>query len=265
MTADAPAPRTDPLDFTGRLIVISGAAGAIGAVVVDAFLARGATVIALDVVPDDAPIPRDWASRANVRYVQVDVTDEDAVTASFSNIERDYQRTPDVVCAHAGVVDSFPVQSYPVEAFDRLMSINVRGAWLLATEASRRWIAAGSPGLLLFTTSWVQDVPWPGISAYSASKAALKSLTRSFARELAPQGIRANAIAPGIVGVGMAKRQWDTEPDYRARAARAIPLGDMQSPDSVADAFVFLASPMASYMTGSTLVVDGGCSLYPMD
>jgi hypothetical protein len=88
---------------------------------------------------------------------------------------------------------------------------------------------------------------------------------RSFARELADQGIRANAVAPGIVSVGLAKRQWDIDPRYRARAQKAIPLGQMQPLDSVANAFLFLCSPAAEYMTGSVLLVDGGCSLYPMD
>jgi NAD(P)-dependent dehydrogenase (short-subunit alcohol dehydrogenase family) len=113
--------------------------------------------------------------------------------------------------------------------------------------------------------AWVQDVPWPEITPYTISKSALKATMRGFARELAPRGIRANAIAPGIVAVGMAKRQWDTDPEYRARAERAIPLGHMQPPESVAHAFLFLCSEMASYMTGSVLLVDGGCSLYPMD
>ena len=88
---------------------------------------------------------------------------------------------------------------------------------------------------------------------------------RGFARELAQDGIRANAVAPGIVGAGMAKRQWDTDPEYKARAQKAIPLGYLQSVEAVADAFVFMCSPASSYMTGSVLFVDGGCSLYPMD
>jgi NAD(P)-dependent dehydrogenase (short-subunit alcohol dehydrogenase family) len=118
---------------------------------------------------------------------------------------------------------------------------------------------------LVFVSSWVQDVPWPGIAPYAASKAALRSLARSFAREFAANGIRANILAPGIVGTGMAKKQWDTEPDYRRRATRAIPLGSLQTPQSVADALIFLCSPMSAYMTGSTLLIDGGASLYPMD
>jgi NAD(P)-dependent dehydrogenase (short-subunit alcohol dehydrogenase family) len=93
----------------------------------------------------------------------------------------------------------------------------------------------------------------------------MKQLMRSFARELAPRKIRANAIAPGIVGAGMARRQWDADAEYRVRAQKAIPLGELQSPESVADAFLFLSSAAAGYMTGSVLLVDGGCSLYPMD
>lgn len=142
---------------------------------------------------------------------------------------------------------------------------NVLSAFALAQAASRRWVDAGTPGCLVFTSSWVQSVPWPGIAAYSSSKAALTAMARTFARELAPHGIRANVVAPGIVGAGMALKQWNEEPDYRARTGRAIPLGHLQTPQSVAEAIAFLVSDRASYMTGSTLLVDGGASLYPLD
>jgi NAD(P)-dependent dehydrogenase (short-subunit alcohol dehydrogenase family) len=138
-------------------------------------------------------------------------------------------------------------------------------AFLTAQAAARSMIGRRIAGKIIFTSSWVQDVPWPGITPYNVTKSGMKMLMRGMARELAPRGIRVNAVAPGIVAVGMAKRQWDTEPDYRRRAEKAIPLGFMQPPESVANAFLFLCSDASDYMTGATLLVDGGASLYPMD
>jgi NAD(P)-dependent dehydrogenase (short-subunit alcohol dehydrogenase family) len=111
----------------------------------------------------------------------------------------------------------------------------------------------------------VQDVPWPEIAAYSASKAGLRMLARSMARELAPHGILVNVLAPGIVNAGLARRQLETEPQYARRAAKAIPLGELQTAEQVARAMAFLCSPDADYMTGSVLLADGGCSLFQFD
>jgi NAD(P)-dependent dehydrogenase (short-subunit alcohol dehydrogenase family) len=148
-----------------------------------------------------------------------------------------------------------------------VLRTNVRGTYVTARQAARRWIAAGETRgkRIVTTSSWVGHVPWPELAAYTITKAAIDQLTRVLARELAPYGILANAVAPGIVGAGMALHQWNTEPDYRARAQRAIPLGHLQSPQSVADAVLFLVSDLSSYMTGHVLTVDGGASLYPMD
>lgn len=251
------------LDMDGLLILLTGAAGAIGVVVVDRLVAQGAHVVAVDVVAEDVAagvLPRNGCT-----YLRADASDEAAVTAVFDAVVASTGRLPDAVCCHAGVVASHPVERYPLEELDELFRVNVRAAFVTAREAASRWRDAGEAGHLVFTSSWVQDVPWPGIAPYSASKAALRSLARSFARELAPYGIRSNALAPGIVGVGMAKRQWDEDPEYRSRAARAVPLGRLQTAESVADAFVLLLSPLAAYATGSVFLVDGGCSLYPMD
>src|SRR5262249_25389526 len=141
----------------------------------------------------------------NVSYFNADSRQPEEVERLFDEVTQAVG-LPNVVCCHAGMVDAFPVDQYPVERFDALMSLNLHAAFVVARAASRRWIANQVPGLLIFTTSWVQDVPWPEITPYNASKAALKALMRGFARELAPHNIRANAIAPGIVAVGMAKR-----------------------------------------------------------
>ena len=102
-------------------------------------------------------------------------------------------------------------------------------------------------------------------SPYAASKAAIVAISRGIARELATKKIRSNIISPGIVNVGMAAKQWREESDYRLRAQRAIPLGYLQDPLSVAHGIEFLLSEKSSYMTGSNLLIDGGASLYPLD
>ncbi len=255
------------LDLTGRVILITGGCGAIGRVVVQVLAEHGATVIANDIVPDNEAVQMlasTGVQSPNIGYCRADATQPDTVQSMFQQVEEKYG-LPSIVCCHAGMAGSYPIDQYPVEGFDSLFNLNVRSAFLVAQTAAQRWLQHKVRGHLIFTTSWVQDVPWPEITPYTATKAALKAMMRGFARELAPHGIRANAIAPGIVAVGMAKRQWDTEPTYRARAEKAIPLGYMQPPETVAHAFLFLCSDMASYMTGAVLLVDGGCSLYPMD
>jgi len=251
------------LDLSAKTILITGGTGAIGRVVVQALADHGAKVAVNDVVAQDeaeAVLPKS----DRVGYFRADTTQPSEVTAMFDWIGSTLG-LPNVVCCHAGMVNAHPVGQYPLSEYDKLMDVNVRSAFIVAQEATNRWVTKGAPGHLIFTTSWVQDVPWPEITPYNMSKSALKTMMRGFARELADKGIRANAIAPGIVGVGMAKRQWDTDAAYKTRASKAIPLGFMQPPESVANAFVFLCSDMANYMTGSTLLIDGGCSLYPMD
>jgi NAD(P)-dependent dehydrogenase (short-subunit alcohol dehydrogenase family) len=250
------------LDLTGRRILISGGCGALGRAIVTLLAAHGAAVAVNDVVTAEeaaAAVPGAAA------YLPGAVRTPEEARALVASAAGALGGPPDAVLCHAGKVASHPVDEYPMDVFDDLVETNLRGSFVLAQAAAAAWRAAGTPGHLVFTSSWVARVPWPGIAPYSATKAALEALTRSFARELAPRGIRANAVAPGIVGAGMAQRQWDTEPDYRARAGKAIPLGRLQDVESVANAFLFLCSPMAEYMTGSVLVVDGGAGLYPMD
>jgi NAD(P)-dependent dehydrogenase (short-subunit alcohol dehydrogenase family) len=197
-------------------------------------------------------------------YFRADVTNPDEARSLVENAAAAMGRL-DVAICHAGIAQTCAILDVTSDEWDRIQSINLKGAFMVAQAAAKAMVAAGTAGKIVFTSSWVQDVPWPDITPYTVSKSGMKMLMRGMARELAAKGIRVNSVAPGIVGVGMARRQWDNEPDYRRRAEKAIPLGALQEPESVADAMIFLCSDASDYMTGATLLVDGGCSLYPMD
>lgn len=253
--------------LAGKSILITGALGAIGQVVVSTLVTHGATVLANDILADEtanslAASHRWPASR--YRYVRADITKSNEVNRLLAAAVAQTGKL-DVALCHAGMVQGCPILDYSERDWDRIVNLNLKGSFLTAQAAARIMAGQETAGRIVFTSSWVQDVPWPEITPYTVTKSALRTMMRGMARELAPKGIRVNAIAPGIVGVGMAKRQWDTEPDYRRRAEKAIPLGKLQTAESVADALLFLCSDAADYMTGATLLVDGGCSLYPMD
>ncbi len=251
----------------GKVILITGGMGAIGKVVVGELLAHSARVVVNDLIP--APEAQELAQAARwpaerFLYLRADVTRRSECQALVNRAVAHFHRL-DIALCHAGMAQSCPILNYSEQDWDRILDLNLKSAFMVAQASAQAMIQQGIKGKIIFTSSWVQDVPWPDITPYNVSKSGMKMLMRGMARELAARGIRVNSIAPGIVAVGMAKRQWDTEPDYRNRAQKAIPLGYMQPPESVADAFLFLCSEASDYITGTTLLVDGGCSLYPMD
>ncbi|MCY3907828.1 MAG: SDR family NAD(P)-dependent oxidoreductase [Anaerolineaceae bacterium] len=248
-------------------IVISGGAGAIGCGVVSVLTRHGASVTVNDVLDAGEALPkleRAGAAMQRVFYCRADLTQEEDVNHLVAEARAQFGPLHVALC-HAGMVAPGLLLDYSLEDWQRTQNVNVTAAFLLGRAAARSMLADDVAGHLIFTTSWVAQTPWPEIGAYNASKAAMNQLMRSFARELAQQGIRANAVAPGIVNAGMARKQWDSDAEYQARARRAIPLGMLQPLEAVTDAFLFLCSGAASYMTGSVLTVDGGCSLYPLD
>ena len=179
-------------DLTGQKILITGGCGAIGRVIVETFVEHGAKVGVNDILDEEQALEILKAIKRNdqIVYLRADVTDPELVGSLFDRFEKELGGLPDTVCCHAGITGSHPVQEYPVEEYDRLMAVNLRSSFLVSQEAAWRWIAASIPGHLIYTTSWVQDVPWPEITPYNVSKAGMKAMMRGFARELAPHGIR---------------------------------------------------------------------------
>jgi NAD(P)-dependent dehydrogenase (short-subunit alcohol dehydrogenase family) len=252
---------------SSRSVLITGGLGDIGSATALRLARDGHVVTVSDRVDPaegraavDVLADREPEVRERLAYVQADVLDLGSITRAIESM-----RSLDVAIANAGIIQSAPFLDITPDSWQEHLDVNLTGAFHTAQIAARRFVEDSTPGLLLFTSSWVADVPWPEITAYSVTKAAMVMLARQAARELAAHGIRANVVAPGIVDAGMARVQRETEPQYAARATRVIPLGEFQSVEQVAGTFSYLCSPDADYMTGSTVLSDGGASLHAFD
>jgi NAD(P)-dependent dehydrogenase (short-subunit alcohol dehydrogenase family) len=247
----------DRLDARG--IAITGGAGDIGAAMGAELTRLGADVTLIDVKTPAEAAPWLVTARAHgpVRYVQADVRDRPALDAALAPID-----PLDVAIGNAAIGHGVPFLEITPQQWQTHLDVNLSGCFNLGQAAARLMVARGRPGRILFTGSWVQEVPWPEIAAYSVTKAGVRMLARSMARELAPHRILVNVIAPGIVYAGLARHQMETEPQYARRIQHVIPLGELQTTEQVARATAFLCSDAADYMTGAVLLVDGGCSLF---
>jgi NAD(P)-dependent dehydrogenase (short-subunit alcohol dehydrogenase family) len=200
----------------------------------------------------------------DVHAREVDVTDEAAVARVIGDGVK-LMGGLDLALANAGILSVRPLADLSLAEFERTLAVNVLGTFLTFKYARPHLRAAGG-GALLCTASQAGVHGYPDMSAYCASKFAVVGLVQSLAQELAQDGIRVCAVAPGITDTGMyeelaAERGllWDLDSEAaRDRLARTVPLGRAASPREVADAFVYLASRAAAYVSGIALVIDGG-------
>lgn len=242
-----------------RLAVVTGGAGDIGQAIGRQLADDGFMVVLADILDQGAGDTIAASLDSAVVYRRIDVTDYQAMVRMMEDLPN-----LDVVVANAGMVDAAPFLDIGPEQWRRHLDVNLTGAFFTAQAAARRMVRDGVKGHIVFTSSWVAERPWPGIAAYASSKAGMNQLMRQIALELSPYGIRANAVAPGIVKAGMAKKQLEEEPDYAARAATAVPLGELQTAVQIAEAVGFLASSAARTMDGAVLLLDNGSSLGTM-
>jgi NAD(P)-dependent dehydrogenase (short-subunit alcohol dehydrogenase family) len=250
--------------LTGKVIAITGGCGDIGKSTGLRLCRQGAQVVLLDLSPADTATSDNGAS-GTITYLHANVTDRSSLEAAFHKILQKYERL-DTAIANAGIVVNQPFLEVTCENWMTTLDVNLTGAFHTAQIAARimakqKPMENGVRGKILFTGSWVQDMPWPEGSSYIVSKSGVKMLAKAVAQELAGLGIRVNILAPGIVMGGLSKKIYESDPAYRERVSTAIPLDAMQSLDSVADGYVFLCSKESDYMTGATLLVDGGASL----
>ncbi len=192
---------------------------------------------------------------ASVLPVAMDVTDAESVKQAFAAMSN-HQTPLNVVVNNAGISGEALALKQTADQFDEVIATNLRGVWLVATQAARTWKDAGHGGSIVNIASIQAERVAPGLSAYSASKAAVVHLTRSLALEWARYGIRVNALEPGYIHTEINSELWDQ--DYGKEMIRRIPMRRLGRAEDLDGALLLLASSASSWMTGSTLAVDGG-------
>ncbi|MCU1658783.1 MAG: classical family protein [Pseudonocardiales bacterium] len=244
--------------MTAGSALVTGALGDTGKAICQQLLTDGWEVVVSDILPEEEGagfVQQLWPTGA-ATYRHLNVQDAESCLAVVNSI-------PDLraYVGNAGIGRPQPFASMDDETLRRQFDVNVSGNVCLARVAAESMRSSSADCSIAFTVSWVGDRPWPELVAYAATKAALHMATRSIALELASIGIRVNAVAPGIVNAGMARTEAERNPGHKQRAGAAVPLGRLQDPQDVAEVVAFLVSKRARNITGSVILVDGGCSL----
>lgn len=239
----------------GQVAIVTGAAQGIGLAIVDAFLAQGAKVVLVDV--DVAKVEAVAGERAAaglpVVGVRCDVTSEADQNAVVSKAIDAFGRI-DILVNNAGITRDRYMAKMSVPDFEAVLDVSLKGAWL-GTRAVSPLLREQGSGSVINMSSLSGKIGNPGQTNYSAAKAGLIGLTKAAAKEMGPSGVRVNAVQPGLVRTEMTLAM---KPEIFAAKESEVPLGRAGTPQEVAGAVVFLASPLASYINGAVLEVTGG-------
>ena len=231
--------------------LVTGGAGDLGYASAVKMVEMGLDMVLLDVKENAERVEALRAMGARVLFLQTDVASRKAVRDAIDQVWAEFGRL-DVCMCNAGISMNVPFLEYTVEDWNRHMDINLNGYFHVTQEVARRWVDGGDRGKIIFTGSWVQDVPYKLIAPYCVSKAGVWMLARCAALELAPHGITVNAIAPGIVEAGLTARELRDFPEFREEFMSLIPLGKIQQAEDVADVVGFLVSDAAAAWSSST-------------
>ena len=257
--------------LTGQAALVTGANSGIGESVARHLAAAGAaTVINYVTNPDVAEKIADEINQTGGRAIAIaaDVSKEDQVQAMFSKMFEAFG-TIDILVNNAGLQKDSAFQNMTIDQWNFVLGINVTGQFLCAREAVREFLRRGpkpeissATGKIICMSSVHEVIPWGGHANYASSKGGVMLLMKSMAQELAPHKIRVNSIGPGAIKTPINTSAWDT-PEAEAKLRTLIPYDRVGEPKDIGRAAVFLASDDSDYITGTTLYVDGGMTLYP--
>lgn len=245
----------DPLDFTGKVALVTGSSRGIGAELIKAFGRRGAQCV-VNYVADTqgqnkADAMRVAAELEQPLVIECDVTQPEQVEAMMKQIQ-EQRGGLDVLVNNAGIISDRTIKKMQMNEFESVIRVNLAGTFLVTQKAAA---VLRSGGRIINMSSVSGQMGLFGQANYSSSKAAIIALTKVSAREFARQHITVNAIAPGFIDVGMSKGMPE---EVTQNFIKQIPLGRLGEAREIVDAALFLASPMASYITGHVLNVNGG-------
>ncbi|MBX6324398.1 MAG: 3-oxoacyl-ACP reductase FabG [Chthoniobacterales bacterium] len=245
----------DPLDFTGKVALVTGSSRGIGAELIKAFGRRGAQCV-VNYVADaqgqnKADAMRVAAELEQPLVIECDVTQPEQVEAMMKQIQ-EQRGGLDVLVNNAGIISDRTIKKMQMNEFESVIRVNLAGTFLVTQKAAA---VLRSGGRIINMSSVSGQMGLFGQANYSSSKAAIIALTKVSAREFARQHITVNAIAPGFIDVGMSKGMPE---EVTQNFIKQIPLGRLGEAREIVDAALFLASPMASYITGHVLNVNGG-------
>ena len=268
--AGAPAMPVAPV-LRGQPALVTGASSGIGRAVSLALARAGADVVvnyAHDEEGANAAVADIEACGRRAIAVRADVADESEVEAMFARAIEAFGTLHIVVC-NAGLQKDAPFHEMTIDQWNTVIGINLTGQFLCARAAvrefTRRGVDAGvsrAAGKIIHMSSVHEVIPWAGHANYAASKGGVSMLMKTLAQEVAPQRIRVNAIAPGAIRTPINTEAWQT-PEAYAALMKLVPYQRIGEPDDIGQAAVWLASDASDYVTGTSLFVDGGMSLYP--
>jgi glucose 1-dehydrogenase len=260
------------LRLPGQTAIVTGSSSGIGAAVAKALAAEGANVVVN--YPGGSSADADAIAQAIVdaggkaHVIACDVSKEDQVDAMLAQTVATYG-TVDIMIANAGWQKDSPFESMTLAQWQAVLDVNLTGQFLCARAAAREFLRRGmvpersqALGKIICMSSVHEVIPWGGHVNYASSKGGVMLMMKSIAQEMAPKKIRVNAIGPGAIQTPINTSAWDT-PEALASLLKLIPYGRIGKPEDIGKAAVWLSSDESDYVTGTTLFVDGGMTLYP--